>query len=797
MHECNYSGYFPGPDGPRRAEEAGYAAAANPDGSLYFNSPTSQSVCSNSGSEYAWVARTAIDTSGTWPNEIITHRWSTFHYDSPPPPTLDPGTGKTCDSAGNPVDFLSGNKYQTEVDYQGTGVLPLAFIRTYNSHANGWTFSYSATYNDQQLTLDDGAKKATKFIAASRYRYMSNQCEGCPPSGYDPDSAAVLPLDDASYHARVSGTQVRFTSPEGLIDTFDTANGGRLVRRENATGQWLTFTYSGGRLVTVTHFSGRRLRLTYDSQGRLATLRDPGNRITTYTWDAQNRLTRVTYPDSTATNPNDNPYRVYHYEDASWPMKLTGITDEAGRRYATWAYDGTGRAVLSTHANAADRHTFEYFMTPGDGDPENDRVAVTNPLGRRTVYDVFLDGPRTRVTRVDGEATALCGAMTSSVDYDYNNFVSKRIDNVGNVTTYVHDARGLETSRTEGFGTADARTITTEWHPTLTLPTRIVRPGQLDERTYDANGRMLSRTLTDTQTQSVPYSTQGNTRTWTYTYHPTFGLVASIDGPRTDVPDITTYSYDAKGDVQSITNALGQVTTVLARDTRGLPTQIRDANNTVTAFAWDPRGRLSRTTVLHASGDAITVYQYDKAGLLTRVTLPNGQFLIYTYDTAQRLVAITNNLGERIRYTSRGHTPCNSSELDPRRFWQPHIGTHVRGQRHTAVHADAGVRRAVAAAAEPRRQRPGLRLQLRCQQQPDGDGRYTGSQHVARLRRTGSAGGEHRSGCQRHDVHLRRPRQPGDGDRSHRRDHDLCAGWLRQPDLRIKPGRRHDGAPLR
>ena len=80
------------------------------------------------------------------------------------------------------------------------------------------------------------------------------------------------------------------------------------------------------------------------------------------------------------------------------------------------------------------------------------------------------------MTQLDGAPTALCGAMTSSLEYDYNNQVSRRTDNEGNVTTYTHNTRGLEESRTEAFGTADARTITTQWHPALTLPTTITRP---------------------------------------------------------------------------------------------------------------------------------------------------------------------------------------------------------------------------------------------------------------------------------------------------------------------------------
>ena len=43
-------------------------------------------------------------------------------------------------------------------------------------------------------------------------------------------------------------------------------------------------------------------------------------------------------------------------------------------------------------------------------------------------------------------------------------------------------------------------------------------------------------------------TTQGTPRTWTYTYTPTFGRVLTIDGPRTDVVDVTTYAYYADND---------------------------------------------------------------------------------------------------------------------------------------------------------------------------------------------------------------------------------------------------------
>jgi YD repeat-containing protein len=51
------------------------------------------------------------------------------------------------------------------------------------------------------------------------------------------------------------------------------------------------------------------------------------------------------------------------------------------------------------------------------------------------------------------------------------------------------------------------------------------------------------------------------------------------------------------------------------------------------------------------SGWEVTSYDYDNAGQLTKVTLPDGSFLSYSYDDAHRLTGIADNQGNRIDYT--------------------------------------------------------------------------------------------------------------------------------------------------
>src|SRR5260370_34928394 len=107
----------------------------------------------------------------------------------------------------------------------------------------------------------------------------------------------------------------------------------------------------------------------------------------------------------------------------------------------------------------------------------------------------------------------------------------------------------------------------------------------------------MTKTQTDTTTATVPYSTNGRTRRWTYTYTPT-GLVQTVTGPRTDLNDTVTYGYDSSGTLVSVTNALGQQTQITAHDGAGRPLTSVDANGVTTTMASTPQGWLTTLTVV-------------------------------------------------------------------------------------------------------------------------------------------------------------------------------------------------------
>jgi YD repeat-containing protein len=147
---------------------------------------------------------------------------------------------------------------------------------------------------------------------------------------------------------------------------------------------------------------------------------------------------------------------------------------------------------------------------------------------------------------------------------------------------------------------------------------------------------------------------QGLPRTWTYTYDAA-GNVLTVNRPRTDVSDITTYTYYAnddpsfgrRGNVATIRNAANHQTEITAYNAHGQPLTIVDPNGLTTTLTYDSHQRLTSRAV----GSEVTSFEYDNAGQLKKVTLPDGSFLSYTYDAAHRLREIADNQANRIAYT--------------------------------------------------------------------------------------------------------------------------------------------------
>lgn len=526
-------------------------------------------------------------------------------------------TGEQCPCTGNPINPAIGNKFQTEADYAGRGPFPLFLKRVYNSTAtaarsSGFGAQWSHSYERRLSTGLGGSLAAATSVIA-------NRADG---RGYlFVKSGTVFNADkDVPYTLSLAGGVWTLKDERDTVETYDST--GKLLTITRRDGQRQTLAYdASSRLVSVTDDYGHSLAFEYNPQQLIARITDPAGGVFEYSYRSPtNMLETVQHPDSTV--------RRYHYEVSGKPGLLTGITDENGVRFATYGYDAQGRAISTEHAGGANPISVVYNAGG---------ASITDANGTTRQLDFASNHALVRNNAISGPSAAT-SAASAATTYDANGYVASRTDFGGSVTTFVHDARGLETSRTEAFGTTQARTISTQWHVTLRLPTRVTEPGRETTHSYDAAGNRLSMTVRDTATNA--------TRTTSWTYN-AVGQVLSMDGPRADVSDVTIFAYDLEGNLGSFTNALGQTTEFTDFDAHGNPTRMVDANGVVTTMAYDPRQRLLSRTVAGAT----TGFDYDANGQLTKVTQPDGAFLAYTYDAAQRLIAVEDNFGNRIAYT--------------------------------------------------------------------------------------------------------------------------------------------------
>lgn len=595
---------------------------------------------------------------------------------------------------GNPVNAGSGVKGQYESDIQSSN---LRFERYYSSARGdsaiglgpGWSYTLGRRIVVKPLGLwlvverDEGL--AYTFTKEANNNWVS-----------DADITDQLSeLKDSAQ--RRTGWLYR-SMASGQTEVYDAD--GRLLSVSEQNGATRTLTYdldtaSGGdgnamTLDRITDSFGRTLAIARDTTGKITAITRPSGAMLGFGYDAANNLSTVTYPDGGG--------KTYHYNEATYmgganlPNALTGITDENGIRYATYTYDATGRAIATEHFGSVNKHQLSFG---------NNATTVTDPLGTQRTHGFTTILGVVKSTGQSQPGGSGCGPASSATTYDANGNVASRTDFAGHKSCHASDMpRNLETRRVEGLSanadcasnlanppasteTAPVRTINTAWHPDWQRETRRAEPEKLTTWVYNgqmdptAGGavascapsesllpdgkpiavlcRKIEQATTDPDgSQGFSASTTGNPRIWSYTYN-SRGQILTVDGPRTDVADITAYAYHAaddpdpgkRGNLASITDALGQVTQITAYDPDGNPQAIVDPSGTFTILTYNLRGRLTSMSI----GGETTGYTYDPVGQLIGVSLPDGSSLTYTYDGARRLIAIADNLGNRIDYT--------------------------------------------------------------------------------------------------------------------------------------------------
>ncbi|NKJ20418.1 RHS repeat protein [Dyella sp. SG609] len=129
------------------------------------------------------------------------------------------------------------------------------------------------------------------------------------------------------------------------------------------------------------------------------------------------------------------------------------------------------------------------------------------------------------------------------------------------------------------------------------------------------------------------------------------GRLTGVDGPRTDVDDVTRFTYDTQGRLARVTDPLGHATSYGAYDMYGHPGRMTDPNGVVSVMTYTPEGWPLTVTLDSTGTPATTTLTYDAIGNVTQSKDADGVNIHYAYDDAGRLTDITDAMGNRIHYT--------------------------------------------------------------------------------------------------------------------------------------------------
>lgn len=568
------------------------------------------------------------------------------------------------ESTCKPVVIATGEKYKDELDFSGVGPYGIVLNRTYRS-GQGITGMFGSNWygSFEQLPLS----------------FTFTNCITTPDGNCIPASATVTATDGTKYVYTYAGWTddagmytytVRGSASAGeLMYNFKTSwildkdkttrvytSGGKILSYADNAGATIKYIYQdAGRLSQLIDAAGRSVYFTRGTNGLVRTVKDTGGNIWTYDYNASNMLAKVTAPGA---SPD---VRQYFYENAN-PTLLTGIAIN-DVRYSTYAYYADGRVSQSGLAGNEEVDRFAYGANS---------TTVTDAKGQATTYNYASFFGQRKITSVSRAGTTTCSAAAATTNYDAAGYLKEQIDWKGIRTLYSYDSAGRLNSVTSAAYTGDTARTTNTWTGDDITKTEYRDAANQVYLTEDyeyygagslATGRVRSITLTDARS-GAKHRTE-------YAYNfSTTGILISQTSSRI-LPHghrVTTTTYDAAGNLSSITNALGQRESWTNYNGLGQAGTYTDINGVSTDYLYEANGNLKSATLKLATGNRVTTFSYNHDRQITDVVFPDGSASRWRYTASGRVEYVGDALFKFARTTKdilNNSERTSSERLDP------------------------------------------------------------------------------------------------------------------------------------
>ncbi|MEK4046824.1 RHS repeat-associated core domain-containing protein [Paenibacillus sp. FSL H8-0048] len=583
------------------------------------------------------------------------------------------------------VDYNYYNQSSPNFDATnaGTQVLKVDSITTVNNITRGMSMKTYANvlYNGLGLALlEEHYDENVSNWVFTQYHYDD---QGRPV--YSIDSAGNTLT--ASYDAW--GRQNRATTPSGDVMVSDYDLKSRTATsyiQDHTTGQTLNYIQesydSWGKKLSVSTFKdwptkqqsisesyryniagqvtgytdpnrnlnedGVTTSYRYDALGRLTALKDALNQMTSYSYDGNGQVTKVTIQAKGGT-PQTLNTKIYNElglpsvkqdgasQSESYTYNSTGQlaakTDRNGSSFA-YAYDEAGQLKKNTiqgKINNVDQK-LETVMIPGDGSPRKQTIQTLLNQAE-TAYQTITRDSLGQVRSIYGRSGSHYVSIGNQVD------VLGRMTQISDqymsfFTNYTYQQSRVTQVQTNGSaavtGAASANA----------------------QYTYFGNDQVKSITY--------PTLTDGSTLKTEYTYNPSLGWTERMTNTKGNfVLTAYSYSYDNNGNrvaVSESRNGGGAQTTNYGYDALNRLISISRPDGGQTTYTYDVRGnRLTLSDTSTVSLDsADTSYTYDLQNTLTSVTKGGASTSFQYYADGMRSIKTKDNTQTQVNYNFQG-----------------------------------------------------------------------------------------------------------------------------------------------
>lgn len=477
--------------------------------------------------------------------------------------------------------------------------------------------------------------------------------------------------------------------------------GGLLASITDTQGRVTRLTYVAGLLASVADPAGRSLAYHYDSNQNLLSFVDAAGKSTMFKYDSSDQLIEITDPVGTRTEigydsarrairierPLAGPVWTFAYSAGS-----TVLTDPRSNA-TTFSFDGENRVTKVVDARGKAR-TWTYTA---DSDVAKEISPSNQATGKADAFGYTAQNDLSSATRPAGAASSLSydnaglPHFPTSVTNAQGTKTTSTYDTFGNMTVVSGGTAAENQTLLDYNGTgaaAQCASVATDTGPKGTL--RCARDANANETVYryDAKGNLTSidrpaplgdEALSYDAVSRVTSFTDGKGQQRTMTYDPLDRVtkVTYADGLS------VAYAYDANGNQTSRTDATG--TTTYSFDSRNRLTRERfpddrridydydSANNLVTLtdeggavnYAYGPSNLLSSLT---EPGAQQTTFDYDDNANRTATHYPNGVTMTERPDASDQLLEITsrNSAGAALRSFTYSYTDALSRARDLR-----------------------------------------------------------------------------------------------------------------------------------